>query len=105
MGKKLNLMLFDICRQKYALNRVCLNKYTTNMILLHLIDTLVVTERSLVHVVCGNAVFTFPYACLSIKQKGNLRFICWTYEYIFLLKPNSLEFMFTVEHRNFSKFQ
>lgn len=29
------------------------------MILLHLIDTLVVTERPLAHAVCGTGVFTF----------------------------------------------
>lgn len=51
-------MLFDVCRQKYALIK-SVSKYTNNMILLHLIVTLVVTERPLAHAVCDTAVFPF----------------------------------------------
>lgn len=73
------------------------------MILLHLIVTLVVTERPLAHAVCGTAVFPF-LLMLNYEAGRNLNIFVLEYCIIFPFKPNLFEFYLTVEYHNYSKF-
>lgn len=75
--------------------RLHLNKYTKHI---KSLKTSGFIERLLAHDICHAAVFTVPFANMTILRKGNSIYMCWPKTFVFLFY-----WIFPFEHRDFSK--